>query len=102
MATTTPLREATSVRAIGGVAPNEPDAPPGIPYRAMATLFRDALDQAQLITLPLLRALALDERIGADPHLRRAQRLLRQLQDELDAELHVVSTNGHLSTSQRV
>jgi hypothetical protein len=60
---------------------------PGIPYRSMTTLLGAALDQAKLIAPPLTRALELDERIGADPHLRRAQRLLAQLNEELIAEL---------------
>jgi len=54
-----------------------------------------------LIAPPIIRALALDNRIGADPHLRRAQRLLRELQAELDAELDVVCTSAHIPTPQR-
>jgi hypothetical protein len=53
----------------------------------MATLLGAALDQAHLIAPPLTRALALDPRIGADPHLRRARHLLARLDEELSAEL---------------
>jgi hypothetical protein len=56
----------------------------------MATLLGAALDQAQLIAPPLTRALELDARIGADPHLRRAQQLLARLNIELAAELNAL------------
>jgi len=72
------------------------EVPPGIPYRSMATLLEAALDQAQLIAPPLSRALALDARIGADPHLRRAQQLLARLNAELAAELDALCAHTHL------
>jgi len=65
----------------------------GIPYRSMATLLSAALDQARLITPPLTRALDLDARIGADPHLRRAQQLLARLNSELAAELDALTAH---------
>jgi len=70
------------------------DRPP-IPYRSMVTLVGAALEQAHLITPPLARALTLDDRIGADPHLRRVQRLLTQLNAELNAELQALRANVH-------
>jgi hypothetical protein len=88
----TPTRRATHDPAT--VEPGADDRPP-IPYRAMVTLLGDALEQAQLITPPLARALTLDDRIGADPRLRRVQRLLTQLNAELNAELQALRANVH-------
>jgi hypothetical protein len=75
------------------------DDRPGIPYRSMATLLREALDQAQLVTLPLARALTLDKRIGADLHWRRAERLQQRLIDEPQAELDALSIHERPATA---
>jgi hypothetical protein len=96
MATITPTRSATHEATIARAASDNLDSQPGIPYRAMATLVGRALEQAQLITSPLARAVALDGRIAADPHLRRATRLLAQLHGELSAELDAL--HAHTQT----
>ena len=96
-ATLTPIDVAAASAAHDASAPQAHAAgAPGIPYRSMATLLGAALDQAHLITPPLTRALALDSRIGADPHLRRAQRLLARLNEELSAELEAL--HAHTQT----
>jgi hypothetical protein len=92
MTAMTPTHHATSAPAT--VQAGADDRPP-IPYRAMVTLLGAALEQAQLITPPLARALTLDERIGADPHLRRIQRLLANLNIELRAELTALEAHAH-------
>jgi hypothetical protein len=95
-ATLTPIDDAPASAAHDADTPQErADETPGIPYRSMATLLGAALDQAQLIAPPLTRALALDSRIGADPHLRRAQQLLARLNAELAAELDALSAHTH-------
>ena len=94
IATRTPIDDTAASAAHDASVPQaRADHAPGIPYRSMATLLGAALDQAQLITPPLTRALALDARIGADPHLRRAQQLLARLNRELAAELDAL--NAH-------
>jgi hypothetical protein len=100
--TLTPLDDAPASAAHDAdTSRTRADVPPGIPYRSMSTLLGAALDQAQLIASPLTRALALDSRIGADPHLRRAQQLLAQLNVELEAELDALSAHTHAPAPTR-